>query len=344
MIMGIAKFATTFQRGFQDARFSSQAEMIYVPQYLDIIPARKFRLKYELQLLLGVLKAAFRFPALLLFSSRGYLKPELMAIILLGFIPRRWRPAIVLYGEMYEPDTGLSGFIQRIVMKLVDRGVDLYIVYSSAELEIFPRIWGVEVGKLRFCPMFCKPPEGGASLEKREDCEFIFSAGNSFRDYEPLIEVAKQLPEYKFYLATVRLNQQAELPHNITVEWPSMEDYLHLIATSKAVVVPLQLGLNRTVGLLTAFETMILEQVLIISDAVGIRDYVLDGETGLVVDGTTEGYLKAIRWVMSPENAGKVAKMRRNARKAVLEQFTQQNHVRCVLGVMEEALEIKRTA
>lgn len=339
--MGAAKIATTFDEAFQDARFSSVADEISVPKYLNTLPKQKISLKYEFLLFWNVLKAAFHYPVLLLYSSRGYLKPELLAIIWLSFIPRRWRPAIVLYGEMYEPDAGLYGLLQRIIMKLVDRGVDLYIVYSSAELEIFPNIWRVSKDKMRFCPMFYKPPQEEVPLAKREECDFIFAGGNSFRDYEPLIEIASQLPECKFYLATVRLGGGSDYPENISVEWPSKEEYLRLISSSKVVVIPLQLGLNRTTGLLTTFETMMLEQVLIVSDAVGIRDYVDDGETGLIVDGSVDGYLKAIRWAMAPENDEKLDKMRRKARRVVLEQFTHENHINCILGIVEEALAIK---
>jgi glycosyltransferase involved in cell wall biosynthesis len=333
---------TTFHRGFADQRFSKIAGKIKVPRHLDILPKQKFNPWLELTLLLRVLYAAVSAKVLLLFSSRGYLKPELFAIVILRWLPRRMRPAIVLYGEMFEPDEGLSGWVQRLAMKLIDPGIDYYIVYSTAELTIFPQIWGVSADKMRYCPMYYSFDLSNDQPGRVEAGGYIFSGGNSYRDYPPLIEAARHLPEYKFYLATVRVNERDGLPENITVNWPSKEDYLRLIQEANAVVVPLQLGLKRTIGLLTAFETMLMGQVLIVSDAVGIRDYVHDGETGIIVDGSVDSYENAIRWVLAPENKGKVEEMKVKARKSVMEEFTLEKHVDYVISVLEEALSLKQ--
>ena len=200
-------FATTFIEGFDDPRFNTWARKIDVPPKLDSLSKREFRLLDELTLFFRVLRAAFREKYLLLFSSRGRLRPELIAIISIGLMPRRLRPEIVLYGEMFEPNFGIRHLIERLVMKLVDRVVSRYILFSTAELEVFPKTWGATREKIRVCNQFYFPPTISEDNSREQTMgKHIFAGGNSFRDYKAFIKAAKQLPEYKFCVCTTKIN------------------------------------------------------------------------------------------------------------------------------------------
>lgn len=332
-------FATTFVDGMADPSFAARATLIEVPPALDRLPRGPLKLGDELLLILRVLRAALSAPALLLFSSRGHLKPEIIAILLIGLWPRRLRPAIVLYGEMWEPNAGLQGVVERRIMQLVDRVVERYVVYSSGEREVFAATWGVSPAKIRFCPFFIAPratldsmPDLGA--EPRGD--HVFAGGNSFRDYEPLIEAARQLPDVRFHIGTVRLAGRADLPPNVRAAWFDRDEWDRLVRTAAVVAVPLRRGLRRTAGLLTLLEAMWSRRPLVVTDALGVRDYVADGVTGLVVEGTAESFVRALRWALGPDGRAAMVLMGEAGRAEVGERFTLADHCSCLLAVLDE--------
>lgn len=335
----VQPFATTFVDAMADPSFAARATLIEVPPGLDRLPRGPFRLGDELLLILRVLRAALSAPALLLFSSRGHLKPEILAILLIGLWPRRLRPAIVLYGEMFEPNPGLQGALERLIMGLADRAVDRYVVYSTGEREVFARTWGVSPAKIRFCPFFIAPR---STLDSTPDLgaeprgEHVFAGGNSFRDYEPLIEAARQMPHVSIHIGTVRLAGRADLPPNVRAAWFDRDEWDRLVRTAAVVAVPLKRGLRRTAGLLTLLEAMWSRRPLIVTDALGVRDYVSDGVTGVVVEGTAESFVEALRWALGPDGRMAMVLMGEAAHAEVGERFTLARHSECMLAVLDE--------
>jgi hypothetical protein len=148
-----------------------------------------YNLRGELALLWGVLQAATRYEGLLLFTGRGRLKPEVLAVFLLSFLPRRWRPIIVFCGEAWEPNSGWRAVVDRIIVRFADRAISRYALLSSDEQRLFPLIWGIDPNKVRFVPyMYTLTEEERAKPVERGT--YIFAGGNSFRDYGPLVEAA----------------------------------------------------------------------------------------------------------------------------------------------------------
>lgn len=332
----ILKIATTLTTEFQDPRFAAIAASIDVPARLDSKKQQEFNLRDELRLFWGVLTAAFRYPALLLFSSRGYFKPELMATVLTNIIPKRFRPNIFFYGEMYQPNSGIRMVAEKIAMWLANRVVDCFIVYSQQDKISFSHTWGIDLDKIRVSPYYTMHTEGEAAPRKTGGGKHIFSGGKSFRNLEPVIEAARRRPELDFVLATDKLNGRSDLPKNIKAGLVSYEEYNHLINSSAAIVIPLQTGLKRSTGMLTYLEAMWAKNPIIITNALGVSEYVQDRKTGLIVDGTCDGYLTAIDWILDPENSGKIREMCENAHDVVIKKFSFENHISHMLDILDE--------
>jgi len=327
-------FATTFCRGAEVPAFAAMARQISVPPQLDRLPLGRFRPRDEIRLFTNVLRAARREQMLLLFSSRGRLKPELLATILIGFWPRRWRPAIVLYGEMFQPNTGLRHRIERLIMRLADRAIERYVVYSRAECEFFPRAWNLSPDKIRYCYQL---REGEFdTLPSVPQQSHVFAGGDSFRDYETVLAAARQLPEVRFVLCTTRLAGRDDLPANVEAGPVPFTRFVELMLSAAVVLVPLQQGLHRITGTMTYLESMWLKKLTIVPDALAVREYVEDGVTGCVVDGSTEDYMHAIRWAMTPENASQVARICEQAHETVSQRFTLERHAKGLLDIMAE--------
>jgi len=322
-------YATNYATGFQVSAFAQRCAQIELSASID----QRFRLWEELLLLAQIVRAAWRGQTLLLCSSRGSLRIELLSSILIGLLLWWRRPPIVLYGEMYEPDGGLRGWLQRRLMRLTDHWIDRYIVFSQDECVSFAASWGVDPAKLRNCGYYHRPKPFPLLSEQGD---YLFSGGNSFRNYAPLIEAAWQLPEQPLLIATKSLGVQGELPPNVQVCWPERSEWMHALATARACIVPIAAEMRRSVGLLLISEAMWLGKVVIVSDALGVREYVEDGVTGLVVDGTATGYVQALRWALDPNNAEAVALMGRRASQAMEAHCTLAQHTERLLSVLDE--------
>jgi glycosyltransferase involved in cell wall biosynthesis len=330
------KFGTTFLEGFPDPRFAARAEVIPVPLDFEDLELKRFRPGDEIRLFWRVLKARRQYRTLLLFSSRGTFFPELLATILLGFLPKRRRPVVVLYGEMWEPNPGLRAPIERLVVRLVDRSVFRYVVYSEAETATFPGVWQIDPDKMRRCRFFHlhsddlpAPPNPGLH---------VFAGGNSFRDYEPLIEAAAELSDTEFVICTMS-PLDVDLPPNVTYGPVTNAEFKRLLASAKVVVVPLQRDTKRSAGNLTYFTAMCAGLPTIVSDALGVGEYIRDGDTGITVDGSPTDYVRALRWVLDPANEDEVRALGERAHEAASNEFTLEAHVTSLLAVMDEAQE-----
>jgi glycosyltransferase involved in cell wall biosynthesis len=332
-----AQFATTVS-GWGDERFRQRSRPIHFPRVLDQIPRTRFRPLAELTLFVAVLVAALHEDVLLLFSSRGYLKPELLATAFIGLWPRGWRPQIIFYGEMFEPDRDWRYRLERVLMRLVDRAVFRFALHSAAELPLFARLWSINPEKLRVTGFFSKQTVTPRPVVRRARGSHIFAGGTSFRNYEPLLQAARLMPEQRFVICTNRIADTAALPPNVTVGLVPPAEYDELLGTAAAVVVPLRQDVHRSTGMLTYLQAMWAKQPVIVTDTLGVREYVTDGETGIIVDGSPEGYVAAIRRVLDPAERAWVDALCERAHQAVCEEFTVARHVDRLLALVDEAV------
>lgn len=320
-LMGVPEFAATFEK-------APMPPWTYATGY---------NLWGEIALLKGVLQAATRYEGLLLFTGRGRFKPEVLAVFLLSFLPRRWRPTIVFCGEAWEPNTGWRAALDRIIVRFADRAISRYALLSNDERRLFPLIWGVDAAKVRFAPYTYSLTE-----EALQGCvetgTYIFAGGNSFRDYAPLVEAARMMPEHSFVFATRKLNDYPNLPPNVRAGQVPTDEYVRLLRGAALVVVPLRMGTYRASGQQTYLNAMALKKLVIVNDALGVRDYVHHGENGLVVRGTPESYVEALRWALDPEHKPDVDRMIACAYQDVLQRFNVTHHAQTLISIMKEAI------
>jgi len=272
----------------------------------------------ELITLARILRAARHARILILNSSSGVIYPDLLACMILGFLPRRYRPALMLVGEMWEPNTGLRGLIERLAVRLVDRAVDRYVVYSRDDKEAFCALWGIDPDKvgiaLCYYHLSAQELEGPAPPNGAH----IFAGGDSGRDYAPLVEAARLFPETRFILATAWTSSKP-VPPNVDLVLAkrtrtSHAEFIRLLRTARASIVPLRQGMKRSIGQQTYLNSMYLGKPTVVARALGISDHIEDGEHALVVDGTTPGYVSALTWLLAPQNQESVAAMAERGR------------------------------
>ena len=90
-------------------------------------------------------------------------------------------------------------------------------------------------------------------------------------------------------------------------------------------------------------EALSLGQAIIAAKAMGIEDYITNGENGIIVSGTPESYIDAICYLLSQENAEKLEKIRKNARQSVVNKFYIQPVMDVMLPIIQEGIAIKES-
>ncbi len=319
-LMGIPAFAAVFEK-------------------VDMPPwtyATGYDLRGEIALLWSVLRAATKYRGLLLFTGRGRFKPEILAVFLLSFLPRRWRPTIVFCGEAWEPNTGWRSVIDRIIVRFADRAISCYALLSEDECRLFPMTWGIDAVKVCFVPyMYSLTEEEMQGYVKPG--AYIFAGGNSFRDYEPLVEAARMMPEQRFVFATRKLKGHPSLPPNVQAGQVPTDEYVRLLRGARVVVAPLCMGTYRASGQQTYLNAMALKKLVVVNDALGVRSYVRHGENGLVVRGTPDSYVEALRWALDPRNAPDIERMIENAYHDIKQRFNPVHHAHALVEIMRTA-------
>lgn len=323
-------FATTFNRFLQspDAHRIRILDMPYVP------PA-KHTAWDEVRRVLRILRASQREKVLLLNSSTGKYQPDTMALAILSLLPRSRRPKIALLGDMWQPNGGFRHLIDRIIVRLADRAVDRYFVHSSEEVNHFPSYWGLDKTKVRLCLYFYSLKDSDLAVPPPTG-DYIFAGGNSHRDYEPLIEAARRMPEHRFVFATFRLDGRSDLPPNVTAGQVTHLEFVNLMRGSLAVVTPIHKGLRRSAGQQTYLNAMMFRKPSIVNQTNGVRDHITNGVNGMIVDGSPQGYVNALKWVLNPQNSHGVSEMCEAAYRLASERFSLDRHLENAVLLMRE--------
>jgi glycosyltransferase involved in cell wall biosynthesis len=298
-----------------------------------IAPAGRSRLGSVRKLL----RESKRYPALVLNGSGSPLN-ELLVGILVG---RRRRPQRVMFADCV---WGLGGamdrFVVRSTLRLLDGPHVHYCVHSHAQRDIFPELWGVDVERVHVTRYYYTLSEEELALPPERDGS-VFAGGDSHRDYAPLVGAAREI-EAPFVLATGKLSddERARLPANVSAPGRVPHDrFIELMTQASVVVVALESRDDRSAGEQTYLNAMALGKPVIVVDTMGVREYVSDGETGLVVPPRDPGALAAaIGWALDPANEIEVAAMIKRAREVALGSYGPDQYVDGLLRALEEVL------
>jgi glycosyltransferase involved in cell wall biosynthesis len=170
----------------------------------------------------------------------------------------------------------------------------------------------------------------------------VFAGGDSLRDYGPLIAAAEGLP------AQVTIASRTEpgpVPPNVALGALPGPRYDELFRESAVVVVPLERRSDRSAGQQTYLNAMVLGKPVVVTDALGVRDYVEDGETGFIVPpGDAAALRERLRWILDPANEVEVRAVAGRGRRAALDRFGPNDYVERLLDVVDRALGARTTS
>ncbi|MGE5281285.1 MAG: glycosyltransferase family 4 protein [Chloroflexota bacterium] len=263
----------------------------------------------------------------------GDLYSDLLAGIAIRRRPGGGRTPIVI-GECQWKLGGsrLDRMATRLGLRALDGPRIAYCVLTRWERERFAATWGVAPERVFVTP-YCHTLSDADLAAPTSTEGGVFAGGNSLRDYAPLVAAAAELDE-PVTLATKLLD--GPLPANVTAGPVPYERFFELLRNARVVVVPLAGREDRTAGQQTYLNAMALGKATIVTDSPGVREYVEDGRTGLVVPpGDAEALREALRWVLDPENADAVERMRAAAKQTARTTFSPERYAQSLLDVAD---------
>jgi glycosyltransferase involved in cell wall biosynthesis len=185
------------------------------------------------------------------------------------------------------PDRKRTRFMRR-QFSLVDR----FTVFSNFEKDLYSRVFGIPLGKIdmvRWSVETPTVPEEGAVIPG----DYICSIGGEGRDYAPLAEAARHLPQIKFVVVARKKNLiGVDFPSNIIVftDLPE-EKTINILFHSLFSVVGLQ-SEETPCGHVTIVAAMHLGKAQVVTYSKGLTDYIIDGQNALFAKVGDAGSLK----------------------------------------------------
>ena len=259
---------------------------------------------------------------------------------------RRGGPAFVIADATWKvPDRAGAACGKRMAMRLIDGERTTFCVLSRFEADRFAWTWRLRRSRVRFTPwpvtLISSDP-----MHESTDNGRVFAGGNSLRDYRQLIDAADEIgAPVDIATNTLDADDASGYPANVTARSFARADYDAMLRAASVVVVPLEPRTDRSSGQTTYVNAMALGKAIVVSDAPGVRDYVDDGDTGVIVPcGDAAALACAVRALLSDRQRRQ--RLGERARRHALQNLTLSGYAESLLQVVEDTLAgpMRRTA
>ena len=168
-------------------------------------------------------------------------------------------------------------------MQRAFRSIDRLVVYSEMERGLYSERFGVPIERFTFMRWGVAPPVA-APRARTIETPYLAALGGEARDFATLCEAARHLPSVRFVLIVRPTSLQGiAVPDNVTVHVNlPFADAWSLVWHAEAALIPLRSAQTPN-GLVTLVGGMHLGKAQIVTDSVGLSDYVEDGKSALLV-------------------------------------------------------------
>jgi glycosyltransferase involved in cell wall biosynthesis len=218
------------------------------------------------------------------------------------------------------------------------RGVDRLIVWSPAVIDRYVERFGLPREKM--AAQHFHHTLSGYDVSGVKQGDYVFSGGDSMRDYLTLIEAARGLRARVIIATRLKLGQQISIPDNVTVKAVSAAEFRELMAGARLVVFPLRTDSIRTSGQQSYLNAMALGKAVIVTDTIDAPFYIEDGETGaLTPSGDGAALREAIASLLDdPERARKLGQAARERALPMDQEFTWSSILQTAIRAHEDRM------
>lgn len=223
-------------------------------------------------------------------------------------LPKRLRPRLVMRVEqLHYGRTPLRRHLYRTFTRLAGRGVDTFVCRTHAYVSYLRDELRFDAGVTTFTPEPIDERffDASQASSERPDCvprePYVFSAGLELRDYDTLVEAARDLPLQVVIAAGSPWSHNRyegggdPPPHNVLMRRFTRWEMRELYAHAEAVVVPLHPSL-RACGMNVINEAWQMNCPVIATRTEGLASYIVDGVNGILV---APGSVAALRDAIS---------------------------------------------
>lgn len=170
----------------------------------------------------------------------------------------------------------------------LDTSGDHYIVFSEWEIGLYHANLGIDAERMHFLPYgdWSGADEPANLTAANSDTgDYYFAGGYSNRDYPALIAAFRHIPAQLLIVCSA-LNKELDaidIPPNVTIlrDLPG-DQFDTYLRDAKACIIPLKHDTGAS-GQSVMLRLMRNRKAVIANDFGGIRGYVIDGESGLLV-------------------------------------------------------------
>jgi hypothetical protein len=309
--------------------FTSDPPMAVWRERVDTVRPRTS----DLRKIVSIVARAPRYDAVVLDGSA---RRDQVAAALLRLWPRG--PVLVIADATWKvPARRPAARARRAAIRILDGTRITFCVLSSFEVERFAVTWRLRHSRVRFTPWPFTLTESELALPAADNGR-VFAGGNSLRDYDSLLVAAGGIGA-EIDIATDALSpeQLRRCPANVTVRPIARDDYAERLRCAAVVVVPLAPRGDRSSGQTTYVNAMARGKALVITDAPGVRDYVADGQAGVIVPpGDSARMADAVRGLL--EDPARRLSLGRAAREHALQELTMTQYAERLLAIAAEAI------
>lgn len=210
--------------------------------------------------------------------------------------------------------------------------VDLFACIRTGDIATLNRRFGIPAAKCFFVPFPANcVVAGGDCAHNTGEAPYIYSAGAAHRDWQTLIAALKML-DYRAILSPgFDFKAPDALPERIKILPPQPpEDGRQLLRKAQLAVLSLK-DTDLPSGPLVLLDAMSMGKPVIASRVNGTLDYIIDGETGILVSPNNPSALaEEIRRLMEdPELAIRIGD---EARTAAMHKFTNKKFIDTIMA------------
>jgi glycosyltransferase involved in cell wall biosynthesis len=265
----------TFETGFDGI----DVENVVEDYEFQSTRSRPARLLYDLRGTFKLLKK-MRDPETAAVISLGH-RPGLLFCLLLPLLGRKRGP-VVVYRALWRAN---PGHVRKLIYSGILRQSTIIALQARSSAESYSRTYGAPLEKFIFIPFKSNHSQTGAARSRPMPVgDYIFSGGDSERDYATLFKAVDGLP-IPVVVSTSKASvlKGLSIPENVIVVRAMEPAFERLMAGSRIVVVPINKTIVRGAGEGTFINAMWHGRPLIAADNVAASDYIEDGTDGFVV-------------------------------------------------------------
>jgi hypothetical protein len=223
----------------------------------------------------------------LLWASRddqavGLLRAYDRSVLLFCFLRSFMRPArgrVILFGFFVSHSSRCRrAFLRRALM-----GTTICLTWSRRQIAHYASEFDLPETKFLFLPYKANHSAGGERFASSPG-DYLFSGGNSERDYATLFEAVRGTGIRVIVSRTVdAVTAGLDVPDNVEIVEAREPDFGRLMAGARGFVVCLRKGILRGAGEASFLNAMWHRKPTLVADDVSAADYIEDGVDGYVV-------------------------------------------------------------